>query len=151
MAKLLNVLGPPLCPPPDPLQDAATQAALAAAYIPMVTCYPASWVEDEVKKYSLYMVIVAVATFTSGFVNKWAFGNLGQNVTLGIRNFLYNNILQKHMGFFDDRANATGVLTSAMAKDTSVINGVSAESLGPVVESVCALAAGVGIGFYYCW
>lgn len=117
----------------------------------MLTCLSSSYIEERVKRYSLYMVIIACATFCSGFGNKWAFGRLGANVTLDIRKFLYNHILQKHMGFFDDRTNATGILTAAMAKDTSVINGVSAESLGPVVEAMCALAAGIGIAFYYCW
>jgi len=111
----------------------------------------AEHLEGKVKQYSVMMAVLAVIAFCSSFSQKWAFGSLGQNVTLGIRQFLYNHILQKHMGFFDDRANATGILTSAMAKDTSVINGVSAESLGPVVESVCAMGAGLGIGFYYCW
>ena len=55
------------------------------------------------------------------------------------------------MGFFDDRDNATGILTAAMAKDTAVINGVSAESLGPTCESMLALLTGIVVGFYFCW
>ena len=48
-----------------------------------------------------------------------------------MREVLYQSILQKHIGFFDHKDNSTGVLTSAMASDTSIINGVSTEALGP--------------------
>jgi ATP-binding cassette subfamily B (MDR/TAP) protein 1 len=76
---------------------------------------------------------------------------LGENVTLGVRELLYTNILRKNIGWFDLRENSTGVLSSAMASDTAVINGVSSESLGPQVEGSCALLTGMFIGFYYCW
>lgn len=56
---------------------------------------------------------------------------MGENVTLGVRELLYKNILMKNIGWFDLRENSTGVLSSAMASDTAVINGVSSESLGP--------------------
>lgn len=38
-----------------------------------------------------------------------------------------------------------------MASDTSLINGVSTESLGPQAEGMCALFGGLVIGFIYCW
>lgn len=44
---------------------------------------------------------------------------------------LYTGILEKHIGWFDDKDYATGVLTAALSWDTSIINGVSCESLGP--------------------
>ena len=49
------------------------------------------------------------------------------------------------------RENSTGVLSSAMAQDSSIINGVSTESLSPQFEAVCALSIGLLIGFYFCW
>jgi len=56
---------------------------------------------------------------------------LGSNVTLKIRELLYAKILEKNLGWFDHRDNSSGILTSTMASDTSLINGVSTESLGP--------------------
>jgi len=64
---------------------------------------------------------------------------------------LYNAILGKNIGWFDLRENSVGVLTSSMASDTSLVNGVSSESLGPQVESGFAMLVGCVIGFYYCW
>ena len=55
------------------------------------------------------------------------------------------------IGWFDERDNASGVLTNTMAQDTSIINGVSSESLGPIFEAVFALLGGVIIAFMFCW
>ena len=79
------------------------------------------------------------------------FGTLGNNVTGKVRTMLYQGILQKNIGWFDNRDNGPSVLTSSMAKDTSLINGVSTESLGPQIEGICAVLIALGIGFYFCW
>jgi ATP-binding cassette subfamily B (MDR/TAP) protein 1 len=89
------------------------------------------YVENSVKKYAAFMVMIAIIAGCGSFVQKYSFGTLGNNVTLKIRTLLYFNILQKNIGWFDDRDNGPSVLTSTMASDTSLINGVSTESLGP--------------------
>jgi ABC-type multidrug transport system fused ATPase/permease subunit len=38
-----------------------------------------------------------------------------------------------------------------MASDTSLINGVSTESLSPIIDASFALIAAMVIGFTYCW
>lgn len=55
------------------------------------------------------------------------------------------------MGWFDDKDNGVSVLTSSMAQDTSIINGVSTESLGPSMEGAFALLVGLAVGFWACW
>jgi ATP-binding cassette subfamily B (MDR/TAP) protein 1 len=76
---------------------------------------------------------------------------LGENVTLKIRKILYGAILQKEIGFHDFRENGSSVLTSAMAQESSLINGVSTESIGPQVEAFFAVFVGLAIGFGFCW
>ena len=76
---------------------------------------------------------------------------MSENVTLKIRQDLYANILQKNIGWFDLKENGASVLTSIMASETTIINGVSSESVGPQVESMFALLGGIIIGLCYCW
>ena len=109
------------------------------------------YVENSVKKYAVYMVTIAIVAGTGSFFQKYSFGTLGNNVTMKIRTLLYLNILQKNIGWFDDRDNGPSVLTSTMASDTSLINGVSTESLGPQIEAFFAMAVALSIGFYFCW
>ena len=107
--------------------------------------------EMEIKFYSILMGIVAFSSGVGSATQKISFGNLGENVTEAVRRVLYTSILRKDIGWFDERENGTSVLTSAMAQDTSVINGVSTESLAPQLEGGCALLAGLIIGFVACW
>ena len=72
-------------------------------------------------------------------------------MTLKIRHILYLSILQKDIGFFDFRENNASVISSAMAQDTSLINGASSESLGPYSDGFFALFGGLALGFYYSW
>ena len=57
----------------------------------------------------------------------------------------------KNIGWFDLRENSTGILSSTMASDTAVINGVGGESLGPQIQGSLSILSGLVIGFYYCW
>jgi len=77
------------------------------------------------------MLIIGFICFFSFSITKKCFGTLGNNVTLEVRKILYAKILEKHIGFFDLPENGTSVLTSTMASDTHLINGVGSESLQP--------------------
>ncbi len=72
---------------------------------------------------------MAMVCFVTGFSQKFTFGVIGESVTFKLRSQLYLAILSKHMGFFDEKENAPGNLTSSIANDTQTINGVSAEGL----------------------
>ena len=97
------------------------------------------------------MLIVGVVSGICCFVQKYSFGTLGGTVTYKIRELLYMNILQKNIGWFDNRDNGPSVLTSTMAEDTSVINGVGGESMGPAAEAAFGMIIGIAIGFWFCW
>jgi len=87
--------------------------------------------EDDISLWALLMTICALVLGIGAFTQKSSFGTLGNNVTLEVRKMLYSNIMQKNIGWFDDRENTPSVLTTIIASDTAVINGVSSESLGP--------------------
>lgn len=55
------------------------------------------------------------------------------------------------MGWFDQRDNAPGVLTSVLASDIQTLNGASTEGLAVMCESFFALACGIALGFSFSW
>ena len=109
------------------------------------------YVNDNVNKYVWQIGAMGGLTLLFSFISKFSFSLLGENVTLKIRFDLYRSILRKNIGWFDESNNSPSVLTSAMAQDTSIINGVSTESIATILESLFSILVGVGIGFYYCW
>lgn len=87
-----------------------------------------------------------------GYTGKsYIFAYLGENVTLKIRQLIYESILQKNIGWFDEQDNQSSVLTSVMASDAAILNGAAAEALGPATEGFFALFGGLVIGFIFCW
>jgi ATP-binding cassette subfamily B (MDR/TAP) protein 1 len=97
------------------------------------------------------MIILAIAAFFCGFGQKFAFGVIGENVTANIRKELYRNVLQKHLGWFDERENAPGVITTTLSSDAQVINGVSTEGLASIIDAIFAVLVGIVIGFFFSW
>jgi ATP-binding cassette subfamily B (MDR/TAP) protein 1 len=95
--------------------------------------------------------LISLASVFTATIVKVAFGYLGENVTFSIRKILYSSILRKNIGWFDDRENGPSILTSAMASDTSCINGVSTESLSPILDASFSVIVALVIGFSYCW
>ena len=109
------------------------------------------YLKSNVNFFSAMMGLIAFGAGVTGYFKGISFGNLGANVTESIRKILYESILRKNIGWFDDRENGVSVLTSAMAQDTSVINGVSSESLAPQLEGGIAFLVGIIIAFVACW
>jgi len=93
--------------------------------------WPGNNLEDDMQFYCIIMACFAVGTSLAMFVQKLFFIRLSETVTFHMRYTLYDKILEKNIGWFDLRENAVGILSSAMAQDTSLVNGVSSESLGP--------------------
>lgn len=107
------------------------------------------YLQDEITKYTFFMIGLAVANGIAIVFQKYSFGYLGNKVTQRVREVLYVNILQKNIGWFDERDNGPSVLTSILSADAAAINGVGGESIGPTAESVFGMIIGIGIGFYY--
>lgn len=70
---------------------------------------------------------------------------------MAMRSNLYQAYLTKHVGWFDERENAPGILTSALATDAQVLNGASTEGLAVVFEATFAIFVGIAIGFSFNW
>lgn len=97
------------------------------------------------------MLLFSLASFVFAFGQKFTFGVIGENVTTNIRKKLYRNVMMKHLGWFDDRENAPGVITTTLSSDAQIINGASTEGMASIVDAVCSVVVGIGIGFYFSW
>jgi len=61
------------------------------------------------------MVGLAFAYGIFMLIQRFFFGQLGTNVTRGVRQLLYRSVLCKNLGWFDDPTHATSVITSSLA------------------------------------
>ncbi len=107
--------------------------------------------KEESWNWALYMFFCAIVSLVAVFIVRFAFGVVGENITLNIRNSLYGSILKKDIGWFDRKENAAGIITTVLASDASALNGASTEGLGIMLESSFGLGCGVVIAFIFSW
>jgi ATP-binding cassette subfamily B (MDR/TAP) protein 1 len=97
------------------------------------------------------MAMLSIAALFTGFFQKLSFGLIGENVAFNIRKALYTKLIQKHQGWYDQRENSPGILTTTLSSDAQIINGVSSEGLGSIIEAACAVTTGLVIAFLCSW
>jgi hypothetical protein len=93
----------------------------------------------------LYMFILAIFAFINTFFYKLSFGMVSTNVIRNMRKILYQSILGKHIGWFDDRFNAPGAITNVLSSEIQNLNGVSDEGIAIMLECFGALFTGLFI------
>eukprot|EP00347_Sterkiella_histriomuscorum_P020418 403337881 len=95
------------------------------------------------------LLIFALAIF--GFLNKNLYAYLGENLTYTLRNKLYAGILYKHLGWFDNRDRAPGILSNVLSEDITLLNGLTSEVIASLLEAFLCLFVGITLCFIFTW
>ena len=64
---------------------------------------------------------------------------------------LFKGIIYKHIGWFDNKNRAPGVLTNLISEDIIHLNGLTTETVSVIVESVMGLIVSCIICFKFEW
>lgn len=76
---------------------------------------------------------------------------MGENLTLTLREKLFAGIIYKHIGWFDSKDKAPGILTNILAEDVSEVRGLSTETIAIYLEAMLGVLIAVIIGFRFTW
>ena len=60
-------------------------------------------------------------------------------------------MLRQEMGWFDDKFNSTGALTTRLAGDTAQVQGATGSRLGVLIQVIFSLLLSLAIAFAYSW
>ncbi|XP_063817690.1 ATP-dependent translocase ABCB1-like isoform X2 [Pseudophryne corroboree] len=114
-------------------------------------------ITDEVEKsqktvlLSLMFLALGVISLIVYIVMGFAFGISGENLTMRLRSLSFKALLRQEIGFFDDHANAVGVLLTRLATDASQVKGATGTRIGLITMTVCTLLTAIIIAFVYGW
>lgn len=97
------------------------------------------------------LLLVAGLFGIFSWAQQYVFGYGGENLVLALRKKLFEEILHKQISWFDDRNRAPGILTQVLAEDITEINGMTANSLGLLLEAICSIVVGFTIAFIFNW
>lgn len=57
--------------------------------------------------------------------------------------------MRKHVGWFDDKQRAPGILSNMLIENISAVNGLTTEAIGVIIEAVLGLAISCAICFFF--
>lgn len=89
--------------------------------------------------------------FVFTWIQKLSFGIGAENLTSAVRIKLFQAILYKHIGWFDDRTKAPGVLGNIIQEDIGLLNGLTSETYAVGLESALGLLVSCGMCLYFSW
>ena len=87
----------------------------------------------------------------SSFTQKLCFGYGGDNLTLKLRIKLFESILRKHIGWFDNKERAPGILTNIITENISSVNGLTTEAIGIMIEAALGITISCLICAIFSW
>ena len=75
------------------------------------------------------MLIIAILLFLFKGGSGMLLAHVAVNVLHGVRKDLYAALMRKDIGWHDLRENSTGIITSTLASDVQLLNGVASDGL----------------------
>jgi ABC-type multidrug transport system fused ATPase/permease subunit len=95
------------------------------------------------------LLIFCIGIF--GFLQKYLFMYVGENLTFTVRNDLYKGIIYKNIAWFDNKDRAPGILSSVLSEDISALNGMTTEHFAILLEAALGLIIGMIISLCFTW
>lgn len=100
---------------------------------------------------AIYFVLLGIGCLLSNIAQFGGIAQVGERVTARIRSDLFESLMHRPVGFFDDPGNSSGVLTTQLSEDSRIIHKSSGEALAKQLQAFFTLAVGVVIGFTASW
>eukprot|EP01107_Rhizomastix_libera_P017209 TRINITY_DN786_c0_g1_i5.p1 TRINITY_DN786_c0_g1~~TRINITY_DN786_c0_g1_i5.p1 ORF type:complete len:1335 (+),score=441.92 TRINITY_DN786_c0_g1_i5:243-4007(+) len=110
--------------------------------------------DDTNKKIDLWCMgffLIAGGVGILQFCERLLLGIGGERLTRIVRTVSLKAMMRQNIGFFDDKKNSTGVLTTRLATDATLIDSATGSRVGTSIQMVGSIAAGLIVGFTGSW
>jgi ABC-type multidrug transport system fused ATPase/permease subunit len=81
--------------------------------------------KQRINLYCILFVVFGVVSFISNAIQSGMFGISGENLTRRLRSEGFKKMLSQEIGWFDDKDNGVGVLSTKLAIEAAAVQGVS--------------------------
>lgn len=110
---------------------------------------------DELRReasfWSSMFVVLAVGSAIAEFAERFTFMAMAEKLTTRVRRLLFRALLRQNVGWFDSDKHSSGQLTSRLASDTTLMNGIYGERLGQIMRFVATMSVGLVLAFTASW
>nr|AAK52958.1 bile salt export pump [Leucoraja erinacea] len=106
---------------------------------------------NQINAICLFFVVVGLVSFLTQFLQSYFFAKSGELLTRRLRKLGFQAMLRQEIGWFDDRKNSPGTLTTRLATDASQVQGATGTQIGMIVNSITNIGVSLIIAFYFSW
>ncbi|NWZ33446.1 ABCBB protein, partial [Brachypodius atriceps] len=107
--------------------------------------------KNQINGVCVLFVLVGVLSFFTQFLQGYTFAKAGELLTRRLRKIGFQAMLGQDIGWFDDRKNSPGALTTRLATDASQVQGATGSQIGMIVNSFTNIGVALIIAFYFSW
>ncbi|NWZ12489.1 ABCBB protein, partial [Agelaius phoeniceus] len=107
--------------------------------------------KNQINGVCVLFVLVGVLSFFTQFLQGYTFAKSGELLTRRLRKIGFQAMLRQDIGWFDDRKNSPGALTTRLATDASQVQGATGSQIGMIVNSFTNIGVAMVIAFYFSW
>ncbi|XP_072788318.1 bile salt export pump isoform X2 [Taeniopygia guttata] len=107
--------------------------------------------KKQINGVCVLFVLVGVLSLFTQFLQGYTFAKSGELLTRRLRKIGFQAMLGQDIGWFDDRKNSPGALTTRLATDASQVQGATGSQIGMIVNSFTNIGVAVVIAFYFSW
>ncbi|KAM9968902.1 hypothetical protein ACTFIW_000305 [Dictyostelium discoideum] len=132
----------------------AVYPGFAMVFTEMLTIFQnpdPNYLTDHANFVALMFVALAVGAGISNFFQGFLFSVIGEKLTYRLRRDCFAAIMRQDVGWFDLPDNSTGKLTSHLATDAALVQGMTSQRLGIVLQNILTMVGGLVIAFYSGW
>ncbi len=106
---------------------------------------------SEIIFFALMFVAIGCVALIGNILQMGFLGISGNKLTRKIRQEAFRKILSQDMKFFDVSGNDVGSLTSRLSSESTLVRGLTGDTLGTLFVAVSTLGCGITIALVACW
>ncbi|XP_070567625.1 ATP-dependent translocase ABCB1-like isoform X2 [Ptychodera flava] len=133
--------------------NGAIQPAFAIIFSKIISVFalPEDEIMSEVEFFCILFCVLGVVSGLAFVVQSSMFGKSGEELTLRMRFMSFEAMLRQEIGWFDDKKNSTGALTTRLASDASMVQGAAGIRIATLVQNIANMGTGIILAFYFGW